>query len=598
MTFSSVITTSVTTTVSGATYADGATLSGTWTANYNSTGGLVSVTNATFTISGPGGTNTFSSMGTLPYAQDPTASGFTSYEIHSLANPTGTGSYNALYVDWKTENPSSFYEGSPSLYTSIKNTGTSTPTTAIRLVGDGTSGAGSVPSIAGLAATESSTDNKAVIPFSGVIVTDTDSTTATSTTITLNSNGVATDADGVLTAGSGIVLTKSGTGTYTLAATSPANLTAELASLKFTPTGGQVATGSAVATTIGLAINDSDGSASASTVLTVTAVCFLAGTLIATPAGEMPVESLSPGDLVTILEDGRPVARPVTWTGRGSMDAARFDNRAEAFPVRIRKDAFSPGIPARDLLVTPEHCILTDVGLTPARMLVNGGSILVDRSIPAYAFFHLELEAHAILLAEGLPSESYLDTGNRTLFEVDGSTISARRDLVMAAPLAVARDLVEPIWTRLAERARALGMSPDDCASTWTDNPDLRLLLEDGRQVSACWHDEQRYMFHIPRYARPVRLLSRSGVPAETIGPFVDDRRLLGVAIDRIVLWAGLEEVAVPAAAGLFGWHEREGTYSWTDGNAALVLPPAGAETFLDIHVAGTTRYCAEALAA
>src|ERR1700712_1654248 len=164
MAFDTVIAQSFTTSISGAKFADGATLSGTWTANYNSTGGLVSVTNTTFTLSGPGGTNTFTSMGTLPYAQDPTASGFTSYEIHDLAH-TGTGTYNSLYIDWKTETPSSFYEGSPSLFTSIKNSSVSA-TASIRLVSDGTSGTGSVPTITGLSVTQSGTDAAIISPFS------------------------------------------------------------------------------------------------------------------------------------------------------------------------------------------------------------------------------------------------------------------------------------------------------------------------------------------------------------------------------------------------------------------------------------------------
>ncbi len=143
---------------------------------------------------------------------------------------------------------------------------------------------------------------------------------------------------------------------------------------------------------------------------------------------------------------------------------------------------------------------------------------------------------HGILLAEGLPTESYLDTGNRDLF-VDGlAGVSVRRDRPMAAPLAVARDLVEPIWTRLADRARLLGFPCGGDVPAVTDQPNLRLLLEDGRELAACWYNGQRHMFHIPRSARPVRLLSRAAVPAEIIGPFVDDRRTLGVAVDRLVL--------------------------------------------------------------
>ena len=577
----------ITTTINGAAFADGATLSGSWTGVYSSTGFLEAVDSSTFTVTGPGGTNTFTNMGTLPYADDPTASGFTSYEVHSQTT-TGTGTYNSLYLDWKTETPSSFYEGSPSLYTSVKNSAVSA-TASIRLVSDGNSGTGSVPTITGLPAAESGTDNAVVIPFSGVTVTDSDHTTTTSATITLSVNGLATDADGVL---SGTGLTKISTGTYGLASTSPANLTTELDALKFTPTAGQVAVGSTVPTKIDLAINDSDGSAAASSNLTVTAACFLRGTMIATPRGETAVENLTTGDLVTVIENGIRFARPVTWVGGGSMDAAGFGNRADAFPVRIRKDAFADGSPARDLLVTPEHCILTEAGLTPVRMLVNRRSIVIDRSIPRYDFHHVELEAHGILLSEGLATESYLDTGNRDLFVDQADGIQGRDGLTLAAPLAVARITVEPLWNRLADRARDLGLEDGQPVAAVTDQPELRLLLDTGVELAAWWHDEQRHMFHIPRHARPVRLLSRSSVPSEMIGPFVDDRRRLGVAVDRLVLWNGLNDTIVPLAQlARDGWHETEGAFRWTDGDAAIDLPQAGAETFLDIHLAGTAVY-------
>ena len=34
----------------------------------------------------------------------------------------------------------------------------------------------------------------------------------------------------------------------------------------------------------------------------------------------------------------------------------------------------------------------------------------------AVEYWHVELERHEVLLAEGLPAESYLDTGNRAAF--------------------------------------------------------------------------------------------------------------------------------------------------------------------------------------
>ncbi len=572
----------VTTKLSNAAFEDGSMLSGSWTAEYDPTGLLVAVSNATFVVSGSGGTTTFTSMGTLPYADSPSN---TSYEIHSLSS-TG-GGYSYLYVDWKTENPSSLYEGTPSLYTSVLNSAASSPNTPLRLKADGTTGTGSTPNITGLSSTESGNDAAASMPFGTVNVTD--SATTTSATITLSANDVATDADGVL---SGTGLTRTMTGTYSLAFTSPANLTAELQALTFTPTKGQVAAGSTVATLFDLSVNDSDGSASASTTLTVTATCFLRGTMIATPAGEVAVEALRPGDLVHVQENGVRIPRPITWIGGGSIDAADFDGCDEAFPVRIRRHAFADNIPHRDLLVTPEHCILSGAGLTPARMLVNGGSILIDRSIPRYDFFHVELGSHGILISEGLATESYLDTGNRDLFVAAGAALAPRRDLVLAAPLAVAHDIAKPLWTSLADRARTLGFTGPDAVVALTDQPELRLLLDDRSELAARWHNGQRHMFHIPCGTRPIRLLSRTATPADVVGPFFDDRRMLGVAIEKLVFWRGLDEQVIPTIdLDLDGWHQPEGALRWTNGRAALDLPEAQTDSFLEINLVGAMLY-------
>ncbi len=321
------------------------------------------------------------------------------------------------------------------------------------------------------------------------------------------------------------------------------------------------------------------------------ATCFLRGTMIATPSGEVAVETLRAGDLVTAVEAGRTVSRPVAWVGGRAMRVGDHDGQDAAYPVRIRRHAFAENVPHRDLLVTPEHCILTEAGLTPARMLVNGASILVDRTIPEYEFFHVELERHGILLSEGLTTESYLDTGNRALFTQAGPVPVLRPDAVMAAPLVVARDVVEPIWRRLRDRAHVLGLDADCAAVALTDQPDLRLLLDDGSELSACWHNAQRHMFRLPHGARPVRLLSRAAMPSDTVGPFVDDRRILGVAVDKLVLWTGLDEQVVPPAArSLRGWHADEGA-RWTDGNAELDLPRAGTDAVLDVHLAATMLY-------
>lgn len=324
--------------------------------------------------------------------------------------------------------------------------------------------------------------------------------------------------------------------------------------------------------------------------VTIDLVCFLAGTHILTPDGEVTVETLKVGDLV-LTAAGE--AAPLTWIGRRDMAAATSGHDAMHRPVRIRAGAFAPDVPHRDLLITPEHCVFTDGVLIPARMLVNGRSIISDDSIDAYSFFHLELAEHSILLSEGLTTESYLDTGNRALFADVQPGTEHRSDQISAAPLAVDRETVEPIWQRLDTRATELGLALAAPEIELTTDPALRVLLDDGRELTARWLDQARHLFHIPRGSRPVRLLSRASTPATVVGPFCDDRRRLGIAIERLALWNGLDERVVEAAAlPEDGWHGIEGARRWTNGNAALDFTEAqGADTFLDVTVIATMSY-------
>lgn len=330
------------------------------------------------------------------------------------------------------------------------------------------------------------------------------------------------------------------------------------------------------------------------------ATCFLAGVMIATPAGEIPVEHLAVGDLICTRRNNETTARPITWIGSRSI-TLDSDASRDAFPVRIRAGAFAPLVPCRDLLVTREHCILVDGTLVPARMLVNGSSILVDQTISRFTYYHIELETHAILVADGLETESYLDTGkpsrgsdwlHATPHPLSRSRFYRRWSDDAAAPLAVDRRTVEPIWTRLAERARCLGFDGAPAIVPMTDKPDLRLLLENGRELSGRCQDGRRHAFRIPERIRPIRLLSRAARPADSIGPFVNDRRMLGVAIEKLVVWDGRADRIFPVHGfDLAGWHSLEGTVRWTNGSAAIDLPAAEAVTMLDVHVAAVMLY-------
>ena len=144
----------------------------------------------------------------------------------------------------------------------------------------------------------------------------------------------------------------------------------------------------------------------------VTAPCFVAGTLIETDRGGLPVELLRAGDVVVLADGG---TAPVVWIGRRRIDCLAHPDPEGVLPVRVRRGAMGGGLPTRDLMVSPDHALFVDGVLVPAGLLVDGNGI-VQEACGLVSYFHVELDRHAVLLAEGLPAESYLDTGNRAEF--------------------------------------------------------------------------------------------------------------------------------------------------------------------------------------
>lgn len=141
--------------------------------------------------------------------------------------------------------------------------------------------------------------------------------------------------------------------------------------------------------------------------------CFAAGTRIATQDGAVAVEALRIGDPVRSVL--RETCVPVTWIGRRQIDCRRHPDPRAVWPVRIAADAFGPGLPVRDVFLSPDHAVFAEGVLIPVKHLVNGTTIQqveTDR----VSYYHVELARHDVLLAEGLPAESYLDTGDRDNF--------------------------------------------------------------------------------------------------------------------------------------------------------------------------------------
>lgn len=153
--------------------------------------------------------------------------------------------------------------------------------------------------------------------------------------------------------------------------------------------------------------------------------CFAAGTRILTDRGEVPVEALRAGDMVVTLGLAGAWLRPVRWIGRRQVDTRRHPRPEAVLPVRLRAGALGPGVPCRDLLVSPDHALYLDGALVPADRLVDGAAI--RQEAPAgglVAYFHVELDRHDVIIADGTPAESWLDCGNRDQFENGGMVVA------------------------------------------------------------------------------------------------------------------------------------------------------------------------------
>jgi Ca2+-binding RTX toxin-like protein len=313
--------------------------------------------------------------------------------------------------------------------------------------------------------------------------------------------------------------------------------------------------------------------------------CFAAGTLILTQRGEIAVEALREGDRVVVAS--APGARPVRWIGHRRVKLAGHPRPWDVQPVRVHAGAFAPGQPHRDLRLSPDHAIHADGVLIPVRYLVNGATV-TQESVADVTYYHVELAGpdgaatHDILFANGLETESYLDTGNRAAFANAGPVATLHpafgRDPWDAgcAPLLLDGPEVEALRVHLQAQATTIGFA-------LTRDPALHLVV-DGAVVEAA-SDGTTYRFTLPQGARDIRLVSRSTAPAET-RPDRSDTRRLGVAITRLDRDGTKMALDDPRLAA--GWHAPEADLRWTTGNAALAL--AGART-LAVTVAPLEAY-------
>ena len=327
-------------------------------------------------------------------------------------------------------------------------------------------------------------------------------------------------------------------------------------------------------------------------VLTTDAPCFCAGTHILTDHGERTVDDLVVGDLVVTGQDGVETLMPVRWIGRRHIVIARHAEPEHVEPIRIACDAIATGLPAHDLLVSPDHALYLDGLLIQARQLVNHMTITRDISRVSVTYYHVELDRHSILRADGLPCESYLDTGNRGQFDPTGNLVSLHNLTGVhcrqqsCAPFATSATMVQPVWKRLAERARAAGHAEP---VRQTERALMPWLETEHGETLAPSRDDNRLCFALPSGCLQVRLRSHSDLPA-TLAPWSDDRRRLGVAISAMVLREGnwRQELALTRLDNQAGWWPLEMAdglaWRWTDGDGWITLPEPAAAIEFTMH--------------
>ena len=306
--------------------------------------------------------------------------------------------------------------------------------------------------------------------------------------------------------------------------------------------------------------------------------CYLAGTHILTDQGERKIEGLRVGDRV-LTDSGD--ARAVRWLGYRGLDCTRYADPRRVWPIRIQAGAFDEHRPVRDLWVSPGHSVLVNGALIHAHRLVNGTSI-AQVPVARVEYWHVELDSHDILLAEGLPAESYLDMGNRTAFVNGGSSLEAYPDFApkrladFCRPQVLDGPALHSAKAALLARAHALGYA-------MTEDADVHLIA-DGERIEPVRLGGRRLAFMLAEAHTQIELRCHSFTPAH-MNPESDDDRALGICVGRLQI-DGTELPLDDPAAFERGWHalETDADLRWRWTTERLPLPSGTRLLVIDTH--------------
>jgi hypothetical protein len=193
------------------------------------------------------------------------------------------------------------------------------------------------------------------------------------------------------------------------------------------------------------------------------------------------------------------------------------------------------------------------VFLIQAEKLINGATI-VQEPAESIEYWHVELDQHDVLLAEGLAAESYLDQGNRTAFANGGDFVEAHPDFKpkhwaeTCAPLITEGAVLESVRTSLLVRAQQLGYQI-------TAESEAHIVA-DGQRIEPVFLREDRLAFMLPAQCSTIELRSSSFVPAH-VQPASNDRRSLGLCVGRLQV-DGNDLPLDDDKAFSDGWHRCE----------------------------------------
>jgi hypothetical protein len=165
---------------------------------------------------------------------------------------------------------------------------------------------------------------------------------------------------------------------------------------------------------------------------TCTIPCYLKGTKIMTEKGYIAIEYLKENDKIVsfgnidneqnVQKNSRPTSKPITWISNFTANKLT----SNSYPICIKAHAFGVNTPFQDLYVSPNHRILQGNSIVNAEDLINGRTIFQDRTHTSATYYHLELDTHSVIKANGLLAESFVDIyGSKKIFKTqDKSSVN------------------------------------------------------------------------------------------------------------------------------------------------------------------------------